>query len=435
MNFKTTIILILLVSLSCNQKNQNNTVFDEWKSTNIQPITSLELENSNDDLLSVKTVVKNAKVVCLGESRHDISEQFKLKNRLVKFLIEELGFRTFALEASLPYSIRLNDYLKTGNGSLDLIMAEMPGWFLWDTQELKELLIWMKEFNAQTNDKVSFYGFDIVAPNNAYEQIFDYLKSVNKAKYKEIEADDFGREIMNDNHWPSTLEQFAAISEERKLAISKNINQLYQDIENKEIEFINESSEQEYQWILKLTYSAREAIRMFTTNDRVQMGLIRDNSMANICSWIVNKEGKTIIWAHNVHIAKSEFTMSMFPDQKIKGMGAILADEYKDKLISVGGTFGKGEFQSEGRSFPVPEETTIDGTLAKLDIDNLIVDLRQSTNGPDLEKWLHTETIMKGQEFEMFCAPIDAFDALYFTNNVSKIQYNEETMNRMSNER
>jgi len=421
------------MAFSCGEKNQSNSVFDELNGANIQSVSRLELTNGNDDLSILKTIVQNSQIVCLGESRHDISEQFKLKNKLVKYLIEELGFRTFALEASLPYSNQLNNYLKTGKGSLEQIMAEMPGWFLWDTQELKELLVWIKEFNEQTENKVSFYGFDIVAPNNGYEQIFDYLKSVNEAKYNQIKNDDFGIETINDNHWPSTLEQFASISEDRQLIVGKNINELYQHLEEQETAYIDKTSKEEYQWILTLAYSAKEAIRMFTTTDRIEMGLIRDNAMANICKWIINKEGRTIIWAHNVHIAKSEFTMSMFPEQKIEGMGAILSDEFTDKMISVGGTFGKGEFENEGRSFPIPDEHTIDGELSKLGIDNLIVDLRHSTSKPKISKWLQNVNTLKGQEFEMSCMPLEAFDALYYTNKISKVRYNPATTERMGN--
>ena len=433
MKYKLLITLILVFSASCKSNRQEKDLLKDLISVKIQKINSLELDAGNEDMTILNSIVKDASIVCLGESRHDLREQFKLKNRLVKHLIEELGFRTFALEASFPYAYRLNDYLNAGAGDLNQIMSEMPGWFLWDTQEMLELFIWLKEFNSQTDDKVKFYGFDIVAPNDALDQIFNYLERVGDEYSNSIQDLDFGREFINDNHWPTTLEQFTTISEERKSMIKKNVDQLYQTLEKEEGNFTNNSSEQEFQWILKLAYSVKEAIHMFLTNDRIQMGLIRDEAMANLCSWIIGREGKTIIWAHNVHIANAEFTMSMFPGQKIKGMGAWLAEEFNDKLISIGGTFGKGEFRHEGRNFQPPNEATIDGLMAQLDLDNLIVDLRGAANQPGLNKWLNSENSMRGQEFEMFCVPIDAFDALFYTNNVSKVQYNRTTIERMRN--
>lgn len=433
MTFKYLILTVFLLAFSCNRNSQTNLELSEWKSVKFQPIDQLELGSTSEDIASLTTIVGGAQVVCLGESRHDISEQFKLKSRFMKYLIQELGFRVFALEASLPYSVRLNDYLKTGSGSLDQIMAGMPGWFLWDTLELKELLAWIREYNAQSDDQVSFYGFDIVAPNNGFEQIFNYLESVDVASHNQLGNKDFGRDVINDDYWPSTLEQFEALSDERKETIKQNVRALHDEIERNEEKYTMQSSEEQYQWVLKLAYSAREAIEMFSANDRIQMGLTRDSAMANICSWIIEREQKTIIWAHNVHIAKSEFTMSMFPEQGIKGMGALLAEEFEDRMISIGGTFGTGEFQNEDRSFPVPDATTLDGAMAVFGVDNLLIDLRQAMSESMLETWLERDKAIKGQDFEMICVPIDAFDALYYTNRISKVKYSESTLGRMGN--
>ena len=53
-----------------------------------------------------------------------------------------------------------------GEGNIDEIMANMPGWFIWDTEEMKEIILWMREYNeTQTDDeKIQFFGIDIVAP-------------------------------------------------------------------------------------------------------------------------------------------------------------------------------------------------------------------------------------------------------------------------------
>jgi erythromycin esterase len=42
--------------------------------------------------------VANAEVVGLGESTHAAHEQFAVMHRIVRFLVEEMGFRCVALE-------------------------------------------------------------------------------------------------------------------------------------------------------------------------------------------------------------------------------------------------------------------------------------------------------------------------------------------------
>jgi erythromycin esterase len=430
-------LLILLVTVSCNNSSSQgkSDKFSEWALKNSQKIETVEVTEKHNDLKLLKQVVGNAEVVCLGESRHDIHEQFMLKYRFIKYLVEEMDFTCFVLEASLPYSNKINDYILDGNGNIDEIMADMPGWFLWDTQEMKEILNWLRDFNQnpKNDKKVTFYGIDIVAPNNALDQIFEYLQKVDKAYYEKIQNNNFARNIIEDNQWQTSLQRYSELSEEEKQALIKNYNDLFQHIKENEKQYIDSSTESEYNWALILSYSANEANRMFTETDRLKMGLIRDNAMANIVLWIKERNEKLIIWAHNVHIAKSEVTMDMFPENPIQGMGYILNQELKDKMISIGASFNQGEFENENRTFEPAETSTIDGTLAKLNMDYFILNFKGQSEDKAVEKWLNTENVIRGQEFEMSCIPVKSFDAMFFTNTISKVNYNPTTLERFRN--
>ena len=431
------ILMILLVTVSCNNSSSQgkSDKFSEWAFKNSQKIETLEVTEKHDDLKLLKQIVGKAEVVCLGESRHDIHEQFLLKHRFVKYLVEELNFKTFALEASLPYSNRINDYILRGRGNIDELMSNMPGWFLWDTQEMKNILNWLYEYNQEQDigNKVNFYGIDIVAPNNALEQIFEYLQNVDKLYFEEIQKNHFAQNIMNDNQWQISLQNYSQLSEEEKQILIKNYNELFEHIKQNKEDYIAKSSKNEYDWILQLAYSANEANKMFTETDRIKMGLIRDNAMANISLWIKDRNEKLIIWAHNVHIAKSEIIMNMFPENPIQGMGYVLNQKLKDKMISIGASFNQGEFQNENRIFEPAEKSTIDGTLAKLKMKYFLLNLNGKSENENVKKWLNMDNVTRGQNFEMTCIPVKSFDAIYFTNNISKVNYNSTTIERFRN--
>jgi len=433
----STVILALLITASCDNSTSqiNNNQLTNWASKNSQKIETLELTENQDDLNLLKQIVGEAEVVCLGESRHDIHEQFQLKHRFIKYLVEEMNFTTFVLEASFPYSNKINDYILNGNGNIDELMSNMPGWFLWDNQEMKNVLNWIREFNSKQKDenKVTFYGIDIVAPNNALEQIFDYLQKVDDTYYTQIQNTNFARNIIEDNQWQTTFQRYTELSQDEKQILITNYNELYQHIEQNETNYIAISSESEYDWILKLSYSAREANNMFTETDRIKMGLIRDNAMSNNSLWIKERNEKIIIWAHNVHIAKSEFTMNMFPDNPIKGMGYILNQELKGKMVSIGASFNQGEFQNENITFEPAQENSIDGTLAKLKTEYFLLDLKGKSESAEVKKWLNSKNLIRAQGFEMTCIPLKSFDAIYFTNNISKVNYNPTTLERLRN--
>lgn len=431
------VFLIILITVGCNNSTSQdkNEKFSDWALQNSQKIETLEITEKQNDLSLLKKIVGKAEVVCLGESRHDIHEQFQLKYRFIKYLVEEMNFTTFVLEASLPYSNRINDYILNGNGNIEEIMSNMPGWFLWDTQEMKNNLNWLYEYNKglDIENKVKFYGIDIVAPNNGLEQIFEYLQKVDIQYYEQIKNKKFGRNIIEDNQWQTSQQRYSELPEEEKQILLRNYNALFEHIKQNKENYISTSSENEYDWVLQLSYSVNEANKMFSETDRLKMGLIREDAMANNTFWIKERNKKVFLWAHNVHIGKSEFTMSVMPDNKIKGMGYILSQEFKTNMVSIGASFNQGRFQNENITFEPAEENTIDGTLAKLKTEYFLLDLKGKSENEEVKKWLNSENLIRAQGFEMTCIPVKSFDAIYFIDNISKVNYNSTALEKFRN--
>ena len=49
-------------------------------------------------------------MVALGENTHGTRDFFEMKARILRFLVEEMGFDAFAIEATWPESNRLDRY-------------------------------------------------------------------------------------------------------------------------------------------------------------------------------------------------------------------------------------------------------------------------------------------------------------------------------------
>ena len=165
------------------------------------------------------------------------------------------------------------------------------------------------------------------------------------------------------------------------------------------------------------------------------MGLIRDSAMAENALWIkrnVSKDQKAIIWAHNVHITKGEFKMTG-ESESIKGMGYILSEELKDNIVSIGASFNRGEYQDWNRTFPPADENSIDGTIAKLGMKYGLFDLKGKTQNKEIQNWLNTTNIMRGQEFEMSSIPANSFDAIFFVDSITRTIPNQASLDRFRN--
>jgi hypothetical protein len=72
----------------------------------------------SSDLAVLRRVVGDARVVCLGESAHFVSEFYRLRDRVLRFLVRELGFSAFVLESGLPEGLAVDEWVRGGPGNL-----------------------------------------------------------------------------------------------------------------------------------------------------------------------------------------------------------------------------------------------------------------------------------------------------------------------------
>src|SRR5580704_5193640 len=87
-----------------------------WIRENAVPLKTVIAGAGFNDLASLKQWIGSARLVGLGEATHGTREFFQLKHRMLEFLVSELGFSIFSIEANMPEAYRLNDYVLTGRG-------------------------------------------------------------------------------------------------------------------------------------------------------------------------------------------------------------------------------------------------------------------------------------------------------------------------------
>src|SRR6478672_10008511 len=85
-----------------------------WVSSHLMPLKTLEPGEGYEDLEPLRQQFEHVKIVGLGESTHGVHEFFSVKHRLVEFLVTQLGFNVFALEASYAACQPINDYVVHG---------------------------------------------------------------------------------------------------------------------------------------------------------------------------------------------------------------------------------------------------------------------------------------------------------------------------------
>ena len=85
----------------------------------------------------LKHVTGPAKIVALGDATRGTREFFRLKHRMLKFLVSEMGFSIIALEANMAEAYRLNNFVLNDEGD----PAKLIKGLLWmlDWQEVLDM--------------------------------------------------------------------------------------------------------------------------------------------------------------------------------------------------------------------------------------------------------------------------------------------------------
>jgi erythromycin esterase len=107
----------------------------------------LDLDAPFDDLDPLTDRVRDAKVVALGSAVRHSHELCTLTDRVMRFLMDQHGFRSLALEGDEAASIGLDTYVQVGECDLRAILAGARSF--WRFAEILEAVRWIRARNEQ----------------------------------------------------------------------------------------------------------------------------------------------------------------------------------------------------------------------------------------------------------------------------------------------
>lgn len=367
-------------------------VVDWFRRTGV-PLRTAQPGRGYSDLQPLREWIADARVVSLGEATHGTREFFQIKHRMLEFLVREMGFNVFAIEATMPESFDLNEYVLTGRGDPANALSGLYFW-TWDTQEVLEMIRWMRRYNADPvhRRKVKFYGFDMQFAPRAAKAFLSYLRRVDP-----MEAH-LAAEALAPLDDPYRAQRVKSLSEPKSSELAAVVSRYLSIMDSRKAEFSRITGERD--WAV-----ARQHVRVLCQYMENARGdwRVRDKAMAENIAWILDHEGtdaKVVVWAHNGHVTASE-------DQEL--MGFHLRRQLGERMVVFGFAFNQGSFQAinggPGKrglvTFTVPPAPvgSLDETLSRTRHRIAAFDLRAPRKGPVAE-WLaaphETRTIGAG---------------------------------------
>ncbi len=352
-----------------------------WIRNQAVPIATVDPAQAHDDLSPLKDMIGDRRIVALGEGTHGTSEFFRMKHRIVRFLVEEMGFTVFAIEANMPEARAVNRYVLNGEGDAREALAGLYFW-TWNTQEVLDMIEWMRTYNSSGAGRVEFLGFDMQFPEVAMENVTEFARKADPKYLPELE------------------ELYAQVRDIWKASrIQRDRSQIdfntwhaaalavYEHLKENEPAYAEDEGTMEAAWVVQ---DANVVVQAAEAGMRGKRG--RDESMAENLAWILDHHPagtRIVTWAHNGHVGKgSRFYASM---------GHFLDKRYGDEHLVFGFAFHEGEYTAIGDkglnvySTTASEPGSVEWFLKESGMSNFFLDLRKASSHEKGSGWLLKE--------------------------------------------
>ena len=386
-----------------------------WLAKSAHPLKTVEAGKSFQDLLPLKSILKDVQIVGLGEGSHGTREFFQLKHRLLEFLVKEMDYRLFVVEVSYASSLAINDYVLHGKSAKELDNIKRP-WPM-DTQEWNGLIEWMREYNRTVppTRKVKFFGYDTKPNRRTMELVTDYLKRVAPEKIE------FARNSLSPIVDEPEKELDLAVTlpnagrpqrtETERKQIRDRLEALMNLFATNQAMFVRGTSMHEFNRVVHAVRTVLQYDDVFSRTwvsqtDPLNTGIaVREIYAAQNLERLLKEErpgSRVVLWAHNGHVSRGYVYAS------VPTMGSFLSKTFRGSYYAMALIFNRGSFQARNLdaedsqygavlefSLGPAAEGTVEWYLSKSGVKDCYLDVRTSPQEGAIADWLKSPIPMK----------------------------------------
>ncbi|MBO1418718.1 erythromycin esterase family protein [Streptomyces sp. FH025] len=334
------------------------------------PLRSTDPVGPSEDLRALGAMIGEARVVGLGEATHGSHEFFALKHRVFRHLVEEMGFTTFALEASWSAGLLIDAHVQGHGGDdarqvVDRTLAQSP----WHRREFADLITWMRGHNLRHPQRpVHFVGDDLGFPglgDHLFTRVTDHLRRAAPATLPKVEQLYAGLRPFDDGlgyvaNLPLPRRKRNAELAQQALELVTEAGGGATGIATAGTTATGTAGDVEHEWAVQHARNIAQTFAFATMNpeDRsfvIAAQRLRDRAMADNVLWWRRIHGDGILLsAHNGHAGYLSSDPELYPHPQGSQLRDVLGAGYR----SIGLTFGQGSFLTEEDVFADDWRTT-----------------------------------------------------------------------------
>ncbi|WP_434599762.1 erythromycin esterase family protein [Streptomyces sp. A5-4] len=335
------------------------------------------------------------RLLALGEPTHGVDTPLNLRNELFRQLVEQEGYRTIMIESDCMMGLVVDDYVTSGNGTLDEVMDRGISHGFGASAANRELVRWMRAFNngRPTSEQLRFAGFDgpleitgAASPRQALAALHDYLAALVDTGLLPCAAETLDRLLGADDLWTNPA------------AMMDPAQSVGQSMEAKELRLIADDlvALLDAQTPHLITATSRDDLDRARLYGRTATGLLRyhswmaDTSPSRMTRLVglrdqmmadnllaVAERGPALVHAHNGHLQRAKSTMRM-GDLPLEwwSAGALVSAQLGHSYAFL--AMALGTMRHQGVNIPSPD--TVEGLLYALPEDRYVVDAPRLAN-------------------------------------------------------
>ncbi|WP_371640099.1 erythromycin esterase family protein [Streptomyces virginiae] len=356
-----------------------------WLNEHTNPLSTLSPGAPVEDLKPLGEALRGTRIVGLGESTHGTGEFFRLKHRIVEFLVREEGFTTLAMEASQSAARALDAYVRYGGGSPERLVARL-GFWTWRTREMVDLVEWLRAHNRDLPEgrRIRFVGTDPQLCADSVEAVAAFLRRAAPDQAGRVGALDVLARAR-----PGSLP-------DRDKALVRRAEEIARLVEDHVERSGPGDDAEEVLEHARILVRAADLVSLPLAAAAGEDGVYaaRDRYMAEAVTRLVDDdpEARVMVWAHNGHIAKGTY------GDQVPALGSRLRERYGDAYYALALLFGKGSFLARrGTDLQRPPIRHRIGTgLRSLEArlthavpGDYYADFRAAGSAADAASWLH----------------------------------------------
>lgn len=253
----------------------------------------------------LREAVTGARVVALGEAAHNVTELHELRDRVLRMLVEELGFTALVLESGFAEGLALDAWVRGGPGTVAEVARDAISYGFGNAEAVHRQLSWLRARGG-----IRVHGMDVsggsTSPGTAVRELLARIPA-RAGDPDLLRRSDLGGRVEAAVRWAG----LDAAEQERRRAELRELAERGRATGDPVAE--------------------RLAASVLAFAD----GQERDVFMADTVRWVLEREERVLVSAHDGHVQRT-------PYDGTPTLGGLLADALGDGYVAIGTTFTSG---------------------------------------------------------------------------------------------